>query len=241
MPDQVPHVLVIAGHDPSGSAGTLADARAISDLGGFMAAAVTAVTSQNTRQMRSVNPVEPEVLRSQIRAVLADLRIDAVKVGLVPTPELVEVVAECLADSGLAVVWDTVLASTSGVSLVQPGTSMALSMATQGATLITPNAHEAAILGILDGTSGAAALVTGGDLEGDQIVDRLIIGGRETQYRHQRVANGPFRGTGCALSSAIAVHLARGLNLPDAVAGAIDRVVVRLGRARRIGAGPMVL
>jgi len=237
-------VLIIAGHDPSGCAGALADARAITELGGFALAVATAATVQSSRNVAAVHPLSPALLQDQIHAITEDIRIDAVKIGLLPTVEHVRVVTRCVAGLGVPWVVDPVLRSTSGAHLVAPGVSAVLAGTCAQATLLTPNAEEATALGIIDRawtTGRAAVLITGGDAPGDRVVDQLWVDGEERSWARPRVAGGPFRGTGCALSSSIAVALGRGHSLQDAVNAGIEAVVHRLSTAFTLGAGPMVL
>ncbi|RYC33179.1 bifunctional hydroxymethylpyrimidine kinase/phosphomethylpyrimidine kinase [Lichenibacterium minor] len=231
----IPNLLSIAGSDPSGGAGIQADLKTFSALGCYGMAALTALTAQNTRGVSAVHVPPPEFLTAELDAVFADVRVDAVKIGMLATGDMVRAVARCLAARpGLPVVLDPVLVATSGDSLGAPDVVDALvEHLLPLATVITPNLPEAARLSGLpvpddeDAMRAAAqglmargaraVLVKGGHLGGADAVD-LLVEGREIRFFHaRRIATANTHGTGCTLSSAIACYLARGLALADAV------------------------
>jgi hydroxymethylpyrimidine/phosphomethylpyrimidine kinase len=199
-------------------------------------AALTALTAQNTRGVTAAYPLAPDIVAAQIAAVLSDIPPDAVKIGMVATPEIVAAVAGALGGAPRNVVLDPVLAPTQGASLASAGLERAL-IATllPLARLVTPNLLEAAALtetpqakaveemaaqGALLVEAGArAALVTGGDLAGDP-VDVLVAEGETRLFHGRRIETRHTHGTGCALSAAIAAGLAKGEPLIDAVAAA---------------------
>ena len=148
----IPHLLSIAGSDPSGGAGIQADLKTFSALGCYGMAALTALTAQNTRGVTSVHVPPPEFLAAQLDAIFADIRVDAVKIGMLATGDMVRTVARCLAaHPGIPVVLDPVLVATSGDSLGSPDVVDAIvSHLLPLATVVTPNLPEAARLSGLD-------------------------------------------------------------------------------------------
>ncbi len=237
MPPKIPRLLSIAGSDPSGGAGVQADLKTFSAFGCYGMAAITALTAQNTRGVTAAYPVAPDIVAAQIEAVMSDIAPDAIKIGMVATPDIAKAVAETLTRyDARNVVLDPVLVPTQGVSLASAGLEAAL-IATllPLARLVTPNLHEASALtqtplactieemaaqGRLLCEAGArAVLVKGGDLAGDP-VDALVEGGETRVFYGRRIATRHTHGTGCALSSAIACELAKGAALIDAIAAA---------------------
>lgn len=242
-------VLVIAGSDSGGGAGIQADAWAVRDHGVLATTAVTAITAQNTRGVRRVDPLPLPVVRAQIDAVLDDLDVRAIKVGMLGTASLVSLVAEVLrARAGdRPVIVDPVMVATSGDRLLDVAAVDALrDELLPLATLVTPNVPEAAVLA--DGLDplgwahrlGRPVLLTGGDAGGDKVIDVLVHGDQVERWVLPRIEGGPFHGTGCTLASAVAARLARGEGLIEAVDGAIRYVRARLSRAWRPGGGSAV-
>ena len=243
----VANVLSIAGSDPSGGAGIQADLKTIGALGGYGMAAVTALTAQNTRGVTAVHVPPVAFLVAQLDAVFADIRVDAVKVGMLADAAIVNAVAECLAaHKAPRIVLDPVLVATSGDDLSAPGVVDAMrgTLLSQ-ATLVTPNLPEAArltgrpIATTLDAMretacalveAGArAVLVKGGHLSGAEAVDVLFDGRIMQSFAAPRIDTVNTHGTGCTLSSAIATLLAQGVDLP----GAVERAKAYLTEALR--------
>jgi hydroxymethylpyrimidine kinase/phosphomethylpyrimidine kinase len=233
----IPNILSIAGSDPSGGAGIQADLKTFSALGCYGMAALTALTAQNTRGVVAVHVPPPEFLAAQLDAIFADVRVDAVKIGMLATGDMVRVVARCLAARpGLPVVLDPVLVATSGDSLGAPDVVGALAELLPLATVVTPNLPEAARLGdvpipededamraaaaALQARGARAVLVKGGHLPGGEAVDLLSDQDGIQFFTGARIATRNTHGTGCTLSSAIACYLAKGLALADAVGAA---------------------
>lgn len=233
---KIPKLLSIAGSDPSGGAGVQADLKTFSALGCYGMAAITALTVQNTRGVTAVYPVAPDIVAAQIGAVIFDIPPDAIKIGMIATPEIAAAVATALGAAPHNVVLDPVLVPTQGMSLAAAGLERALIAALLPlARLVTPNIHEAAALtetpqaqsidemtaqGRLLIEAGAkAVLVKGGDLSGAP-VDVLVADGETRLFQGRRVETRHTHGTGCALSSAIAARLGKGESLIDAVAAA---------------------
>ena len=229
-------VLSIAGSDSGGGAGIQADLKTFSALGCYGMTAITAITAQNTQGVRAIHGVPPDMLCAQIDAVVEDIGIDAVKIGMLHSPEVVAVVADALRRHHLPhVVLDPVMVATSGDRLMADETVQVLVRELFPlATVVTPNLDEAALLlgrsipGIeaLDAAARAllalgapAVLLKGGHLPGDWVVDVLSMPGapRGHKLQSQRIATHNGHGTGCTLSSAIAAHLALGLPLQQAV------------------------
>ncbi len=199
-------------------------------------AAITALTVQNTQGVTASYPVALDIVAAQIEAVLSDISPDAIKIGMLATPDIAHAVAQTLARYGARnCVLDPVLVPTQGVRLASAGLEAALAGLLPLARLVTPNLHEASALtqtplasnsdemaaqGRLLCAAGAhAVLVKGGDLEGEP-VDVLFERGERRIFRGKRVPTRNTHGTGCALSSAIACELAKGAPLNDAIAAA---------------------
>ncbi|MEP4164993.1 bifunctional hydroxymethylpyrimidine kinase/phosphomethylpyrimidine kinase [Maricaulis sp.] len=248
-------VLVIAGSDSGGGAGIQADIKAISAMGGYAATAITAITVQNTLGVSAIHPVPLAIVEGQIRAVLDDIGADVVKTGMLATVEIVELVAAALeaADPALPLVLDPVMIATSGDRLVDDGTEAAIrERLVPLATLVTPNAAEAARLtGLtvedvqgqlaaaeaLVGMGAKAALVKGGHLAGDAVTDVLVSTRGMELMERPRIRTKHTHGTGCTLASAIAARMAGGEPLPEAVRKAGDYLHEAIRRAPGFGAG----
>ena len=254
---QYPHVLSIAGSDSGGGAGIQADLKTFAALGCYGMTAITALTAQNTTGGRSIHAVPPEMLRDQIDAVVEDIGVDAVKIGMLHSPEIVQAVAEAIDRHALQrVVLDPVMVATSGAVLIDHPAIAALVRELFGrAVLVTPNLDEASLLigRVLASESdmesaarellakGArAVLLKGGHLAGDVVSDLLLEQhGQPHWMRAQRIQSANTHGTGCTLSSAIAAYLALGQSLPEAVEHArlFVRAALEAGAAVRTGAG----
>ena len=236
-------LLTIAGSDSGGGAGIQADLKTFSALGCFGMSAITALTAQNTTGVRSIHGVPADMLRDQIDAVMEDIGVDAIKIGMLHSPEVVQTVASAIDRHALAhVVLDPVMVATSGAVLIDSPAIAALVRELFGrAVVITPNLDEASLLvgrtlaneqdmqaaAIELLAKGAnAVLVKGGHLAGDVVSDLLqVAGGAPHWMRAPRIATANTHGTGCTLSSAIAAYLALGYTLVDAVEAA--RLYVR--------------
>ena len=235
---QYPRLLTIAGSDSGGGAGIQADLKTFSALGCYGLTAITALTAQNTTGVRSVHGVPPEMLRDQIDAVVEDIGVDAVKIGMLHSPDLVRTVAEAIDRHGLqCVVLDPVMVATSGAVLIDnPAIAVLVKYLFGRAVLVTPNLDEAALLvgrplaseadmevaaHELLAKGARAVLLKGGHLAGDVVIDLLIATGSAPHWmRAPRIHTANTHGTGCTLSSAIAAYLALGYVLVDAVEAA---------------------
>jgi len=248
----MPVALTIAGSDPSGGAGVQADLKTFQAFQVYGAAVITALTVQNTRGVRAVHPVAPDVVVAQLDAVAEDLPVGAVKIGLVPGPDVAAALAVRLERRGLPeLVLDPVLVAGSGDALSAQSTPAALRALLPYAALVTPNLSEAAALtgravrdlaemadaarALVD-LGASAALVKGGHLP-DRPVDVLYTGGSVHELDAARVPVRPTHGTGCTLSAAIAACLASGHDLASAVARARRFVHRALAAAPALGAG----
>jgi len=252
-----PRVLSIAGSDSGGGAGIQADLKTFAALGCFGMTAITALTAQNTCGVRAIHPVPPEMLRAQIDAVLEDIGADAVKVGMLHSPEIVRTVAQAIDRHHLSrVVFDPVMVATSGAKLIDdPAIAVLVAELFPRATLITPNLDEAALLvgrplvsaqdmaqaaAELLANGARAVLLKGGHLAGDVVMDLLLPAeGEPLWMQAPRIATANTHGTGCTLSSAIAAHLALGAPLIDAVqqARAFVRQALQAGASVKTGQG----
>ena len=240
-PKRYARVLSIAGSDSGGGAGIQADLKTCAALGCYGMTAITAITVQNTLGVTGIHGIPLDTVRGQIDAVVQDIGVDAVKIGMLATPDVVSVVADAIRRHGIRnVVLDPVMVATSGDRLIVPETAQALVQELFPlATVITPNLDEAALLlgRNIDGIAaldaavadllamGApAVLLKGGHLSGDLVMDVLGRQGRQAgdylRLQSQRIVTHNGHGTGCTLSSAIASFLAQGLALEAAVAEA---------------------
>lgn len=234
-------VLSIAGSDPSGGAGIQADIKTCCAMGCYAMTAITAITAQNTTGVRDFVAVSPDMLRAQIEAVCDDIRPDAVKIGMVPSAETADVIADMIEKYSLErIVVDPVMVSTSGHSLSE-GTAIAVlaKRVFPRATVITPNLPEAEALGSTDPAQltnmyrCASALVKSGHAaDHTQMTDLLWSDGALHKFPVEYIDTRNTHGTGCSLSSAIACQLAMGQNIADACQKAISW----LGEAIRSGA-----
>ena len=240
MTPRPPRILAIAGSDSSGGAGIQADIKTITMLGGYAMTAVTALTAQNTREVRAVELATPDTVAAQIDMCFEDIGVEAVKIGMLGSADIAEVVADRLEDAGIPIVFDPVMIATSGGTLADEATISAFEWLMELATLTTPNVPELAALGGSKAMAerGIAYLAKGGDAEGPLIHDRLVQPGREDLvWSDARIVTRHTHGTGCTLSSAIAVHLARGLSLEDAIGEARLFVREALKAAPGFGSG----
>jgi len=252
----IARILVIAGSDSGGGAGIQADIKTITMLGGHAMTAVTAITAQNTLGVTGVHPVPTEMVLAQIDAVIADIGVDAVKIGMIGSAFTAAQVAGRLEqlrqlDPDLPVVFDPVMVATSGSELADDATIDAFGRLMKVATIATPNLPElkrltseddpvAAALHLV-GEHGCAVLIKGGHEEGDALADALIETDNMTSWQGQRIDTTSTHGTGCTLASAIAYFLADGATLTDSVARAREFVRVALHDAPGLGqgAGPL--
>lgn len=218
-------ILTIAGSDSSAGAGIQQDLKTVTAMGHYCATVITAITAQNTMGVQQVMPVPPEMLRSQLVSVLDDMPVAAVKIGMIPDKECAKVIVEMLRIVGCPIVCDPVMVSTSGTQLMDDGCVEYIQQQLFPlCTLVTPNIPEAERLSLPSSAKGLYnVLLKGGHADGDDMTDRLVmIDGTECEVSTHRIASTNLHGTGCTLSSAIAVGLAEGKSLPEAVRQAKD-------------------
>lgn len=251
-------VLTVAGSDSSGGAGIQADLKTISALGCYGMSVVTALTAQNTRGVVSVHAVPAAFVEDQLEAVLSDMGVDAVKIGMLYSFDVIETVARQLKKYSVKnIVLDPVMASQSGDRLLKDKAIEGIKdLLVPLATVFTPNLPEASeFVGYRIRTQGdmqkaaiqlascgaGSILVKGGHLNGDHSTDLLYIC-REDRFivlKAEHIITRNNHGTGCTLSSAIASYLARGLSLQKAVKKAKEYITeaIRAGAEFAIGGG----
>lgn len=232
-------VLVIAGSDSGGGAGIQADIKTITMMGGHAMTAITAITAQNTLGVTGVHPIPRDMVLAQIDAVTGDIGVDAVKIGMIGSAEIVHAVADRLeAMPGVAVVFDPVMIATSGAVLADPETIAAFGRLMRRATVTTPNLPELEALGGEKLARDMLVLAKGGHAAGAEVIDRLIgPEGEIARWRDPRIETEHSHGTGCTLASGIACGLAQGMDLIDAIARARRFVRIALKSAPGLGAG----
>jgi len=250
-------ILIIAGSDSSGGAGIQADIKTATALGCYAMTAVTAITAQNTMGVSAIHPIPAALVREQITACLSDIGADAIKIGMLGDADIIDSVAEVLAREahGIPLVLDPVMVAKGGASLLQARAIAALkAKLIPLATLVTPNTPEAeALTGLAIGTSedcvaaahamiglGArAALVKGGHLDEDVVMDILVdpTSDETLWFGSDRIDTPHTHGTGCTLSTAIACGLGQGMALADAVERAHGYVHEAIRAAPGFGAG----
>ena len=253
-----PVCLTIAGSDSGAGAGIQADLKTFASLDCYASSVVTAVTAQNTRGIHELIAIQPELVASQLNAVLSDMPIVAIKIGMLMNGSIIRSVAECLAKVKIPVVLDPVLISSSGTDLLEPDAIEALRACLFPlCSLVTPNIREAAKLIGMENISpneaenanvkllnlGAkASLVTGGDVAGQTKTDMLSLKRSDCRistlvFSHETISTRNTHGTGCTLSSAIAAFLAKGLDMEHAVQAGISYTNKLLQASRNFNTG----
>ena len=251
-------VLTIAGSDSGGGAGIQADLKTMAAIGCYGMSVVTALTAQNTLGVTGIHAVPPAFAADQIAAVFSDIGADAVKIGMLYSAELIEVIAQQLKLHGAEnIVLDPVMVAQSGDKLLQDDAIQAIRDHLMPlADVVTPNIPEAEVLidrRILDladmqtaarslaGYGSRSILIKGGHLEDTDSTDLLYLAGedRMVSLEAKRIASNNNHGTGCTLSSAIASYLARGNDIEAAVRNAKNYIqnAIRAGADYRIGHG----
>lgn len=241
MSKPIPNALTIAGVDPSGGAGVLADVKAFSALGAYACAVIAALTAQNTRAVTGVLPIAPEFVARQLDTLFADVRIDAIKIGMLGEAPVIATVAERLVHwKATRVVVDPVMVAKSGDTLLAKAAVGALREALVPlAFVITPNLPEAGVLlegrapeSVKEMTRAAERLhalmgsgerwvwLKGGHLPGSDATDLLFNGDRMIELSQPKVETKNTHGTGCTLSAALAALLPQRGDVPSAAADA---------------------
>ncbi|QFY62659.1 bifunctional hydroxymethylpyrimidine kinase/phosphomethylpyrimidine kinase (plasmid) [Rhizobium grahamii] len=249
------NVLSIAGSDPSGGAGIQADLKAFAARGVYGMAALTALTAQNTQGVSGVHLVPAAFVADQIRAVFADVRVNAVKIGMIANAEIADAVAEVLqSHRDIPIVLDPVMVAKGGANLLDPEAVDVLTRRLLPlATLLTPNLPEAAALlhlrpaenraemadhaQRLRALGPQAVLVKGGHLAGPDSPDVLATADGLRWFEAARVPTANTHGTGCTLSSALAAELAKGKALPEAIGTAKAYLAAAVAEADTLDVG----
>jgi hydroxymethylpyrimidine/phosphomethylpyrimidine kinase len=251
---RLPVALTIAGSDSGGGAGIQADLKTFHAYGVFGTSAITAITVQNTLGVTGVHAIPDDIVRGQIAAVATDLKPAACKTGMLATRSLVQTVADAIGEHGLRdYVLDPVMVATSGDRLLDEDAEEAIvQRLVPLALLATPNLDEATILTeravddvpamhraarSLVEQGARAALIKGGHLHGDELVDVLFDGRDIREFRRPRIHTTNTHGTGCTLSAAVTAALAYGAPLVTAVESALDYVHRAIAAAPSLGAG----
>lgn len=256
-PKRIANVLTIAGLDPSGGAGILADVKAMSACGTYGMAVVAALTAQNTCGVSGWQPVAPDFVRAQIDAIFEDIRVDAIKIGMLGTPEVIDAVAEALERHRPPfVVLDPVMVAKGGDRLLAKEAESALcERLLPLTTVITPNLPEAAVLAgeaeirergempalarkLLERLAPDAwVYLKGGHLTESESPDLLLSRETSLTFEAPRISTKNTHGTGCTLSAAIAAQLGRGEGVPEAVRKAKAYVYEAIAHADELGVG----
>lgn len=249
-------VLLISASDSSGAAGMAVDIRIANDLGNAIRCALTSVTVQNEGGLVSMSPVDPHTVSQSVDSAISDPPgVGAVKIGLITAPEVARTISRSLRDlhsSGIPVVWDPVMKSTPGSILASCEVKEVLVRhLLPVTTLITPNREELEELSVIAGTESkdeedkaralismgtSAVLVTGGDDDGRVCVDTLYLKGKKAHvFKHPKIGKGSTRGTGCSLSTAIAVNMGKGMEHEEAIDTSIKYVTKKIENAGLVG------
>ena len=259
MKSLIPNVLTIAGVDPSGGAGIVADVKAISAQRAYACAVVAALTAQNTRAVTSVLPIEPAFVRRQLDTLYADVRIDSLKIGMIGQSAVIEAVADQLAAQPKPhLVLDPVMVAKSGDALLEKSAIGALRETLLPlATVITPNLPEAGVLlqarsvetikemyrvaerlrELMPHSGARWVYLKGGHLPGDDAFDLLTDGDRMIELNEPRVATKNTHGTGCTLSAALAALLPQTADVPEAARRAKAYLTEALRSAHQLSVG----
>ncbi len=254
---QLGRVLIIAGSDSGGGAGIQEDIKTVTALGGYAASAVTAITVQNTLGVSRAEPLDPDLIAAQARAVLEDIGADVIKTGMLGDAAVVETVAQLLDEAARPAVIDPVMVAKGGARLLaNDAIAPVRGLLVPRAALLTPNAPEAeALTGIAVATTddlrrageallkagAGAVLMKGGHVPGPRVVDVLMTPYGETTFEGERIETRHTHGTGCTLASAVATGLAQGQSVEAAAARAWDYVHRAILAAPGLGrgAGPL--
>lgn len=250
-------ILSIAGSDSSGGAGIQADIKTITMLGGYAMTAITAVTAQNTRGVLAVEMLPVELVLAQIESCLSDIGADAIKIGMLGSPEVANAVAERLDSFAGPIVFDPVMVATSGAELASGETIAAFDRLLAIATLATPNLPELAVLSgtepetpdaILEAAMalarrhGVQVLAKGGHRDDAEVLDYIASpSGKFASFGHARIDTRHTHGTGCTLSAALATLLGFGQPLTNAIqlARAFTFRAIELAPGFGEGSGPL--
>jgi len=249
-------ILVIAGSDSGGGAGIQADIKTVTALDGFAMTAITALTAQNTQGVFGIHDIPPSFVAEQIKLVLRDIGADCIKIGMLHSPEIIEIVSKTLSEEAaeIPVIVDPVMVAKGGASLLEKEAVEALkSLILPKALILTPNIPEAeALAGVvapsvedaeilayaLSGMGPKAILLKGGHRDGDEVIDFFMDWDKTVEiYTSVRIKTDQTHGTGCTLASAIATGIAQGLSMRESIVRALNFVQEAIRTAPGYGKG----
>ncbi len=250
----MPTALTIAGSDSGGGAGIQADLKTFAVMGVHGMSAITSITAQNTREVRAIHDIPPEVVAAQIEAVADDIGVDSAKTGMLSNSSIIRVVAKTVDKYGFPLVVDPVMIAKSGAPLLREDSIDALIREmVPRATVITPNRMEAERLSgltirtlsdareaakvIVEELGAGASIVKGGHIEGRESVDILYYKGEFYEFKAPRLHKKTDHGTGCAFSAAIAAGLAKGRGVVEAVRVAKQFITMAVDYGLELGGG----
>lgn len=247
--------LTVAGSDSIGGAGIQADVKAMSAVGVHAATVITAVTAQNTRGVNGIFPLPEEFIKEQLEAVLKDADIKAIKTGMLYSAEIVGTVADILEDHEAPLIVDPVMIAGTGSSLMDDSLADALRRKLLPiCELVTPNKSEAEVLAKMKiktkddvrlaaeliGKQGSAVLMKGGHFQAPNVVDLLYLSSEFTKMEYPRL-NKAGHGSGCVLSSYITAHMAKGMDVANAVFKSRELIQEAIAKQYPIGKGDQVV
>jgi len=246
------NVLTIAGSDSCGGAGIQADIKTMSALGVYGMSVITAVTAQNSMGVQDVQEISLGLIEAQIRSIFEDIKVDAVKIGMVSNPEIIWLIKSLLNEYGARkIVLDPVMVSKSGYFLLKEEAQEALKELISSACIVTPNIPEAEVItgmkieneedmkaaALKISELGAANVLVKGGHRCNDASDVLLAGGKFHILEGKRIHTNNTHGTGCTLSSAIASHLAKGFGMRDSVALSKSYITKAIENSFPIGKG----
>jgi len=236
----IPRVLIVAGSDSGGGAGIQADIKSVTMLGGHAMTAITAITAQNTLGVQAVHPIPVDIVVAQMRSVIEDIGVDAVKIGMIGSADTAHAVADLLEQLDVPIVFDPVMVSTSGATLADDATMAAFARLMDVASVVTPNIPEMVALGgeaaVL--AHGCHVVAKGGHGEAAEVTDRLLSPqGEIARLIGKRLDTPDTHGTGCTFASALATGLASGLGIAAAFEQAVRFVRIAIVNAPGLGGG----
>ncbi len=250
----IPTALTIAGSDSGGGAGIQADLKTFAVMGVHGTSAITSITAQNTREVRAVHDIPPEVVVAQIEAVVDDIGVDAAKTGMLSNSSIVNAVAKTVERYGFPLVVDPVIVAKSGARLLrEEAVDELLKSLIPLAKVVTPNVFEAEVLSntkvanlsdakraaqtIVEDYGCEAAIVKGGHVEGEYSIDVMYYRGTFYEFKGPRILTKNTHGTGCSFSAAIAAGIAKGKDLVDAVRAAKELITISIEYSLELGGG----
>jgi hydroxymethylpyrimidine/phosphomethylpyrimidine kinase len=231
-------VLTIAGSDSSGGAGIQADLKTFEAFGTFGTSVLTVLTAQNTKGVTDIHPVDANFIKEQLKAVFDDFDVAAIKIGMLFSNEVIDVVKEFIKDLNIPIVFDPVFISKAGSKLLHDDAIENLKTLLPYATIATPNQFEAkALFEDEDISNTPCAVVVKNNIVENKSVDTLYHEGEEKHFECELIDTNATHGTGCSFSSAIAANLGLGKSLEDAIAISKDFIFHAITHAPQIGGG----